>query len=77
MHSRDTGMVYCDIPDVHDTARLALMPVMQDPAGKVQTPFRTNGSDTLIHQVIPHSPNKERQFVQADTIICVHGKNRK
>ena len=74
MHSRNTGMVCCDIPVVHDTARLALMQAMQDPAGKVQTPCRTNGPDTLIRQAIPHLPNKEQQFDQADTTICVRGK---
>ena len=110
MHSRNTGMVCCDIPVVLCKARLALMQAMQAPAGRVQTPRRTNGPDTLIRQAIPHlpkqddaiwsqvaktakskygitvkfkrftdysQPNKEPQFDQADTTICVRGKSKK
>ena len=77
MHSRNTGMVCCDIPVVLCKARLALMQAMQAPAGRVQTPCRTNGPDTLIRQAIPHLPNKEQQFDQADTTICVRGKSKK
>ena len=77
MHSRNTGMVCCDIPVALCKARLALMQAMQDPAGRVQTPCRTNGPDTLIRQAIPHLPNKEQQFDQADTTICVRGKSKK
>jgi len=53
------------------------MQAMQAPAGRVQTPYRTNGPDTLIRQAIPHLPNKEQQFDQADTTICVRGKSKK
>ena len=49
----NTGMVCCDIPVVLCKARLALMQAMQAPAGRVQTPYRTNGPDTLIRQAIP------------------------
>lgn len=77
MHNRNTGMVCCDIPVVLCKARLALMQAMQAPAGRVQTPYRTNGPDTFIRQAIPHLPNKEQQFDQADTTICVRGKSKK
>ena len=77
MHSRNTGMVCCDIPVALCKARLALMQAMQAPAGRDQTPRRTNGPATLIRQANPQLPNKEPQFDQVGTTICVRGKSKK